>query len=127
MIQFNDIGPTRPPRNLIVSEITATTIFLSWEPPEEEDINGILDKYQLTYRGRDLDTSLHSMVFSNSLEYFQQAELTGLEENTSYTIQVVLFSSGVSSPPATVIVSTIEAGNYTSYITFIHIRNVLLY
>ena len=92
--------------------VTATSISMTWEPPDEGDINGILDEYQLTYVGRDLDTNLHDIRFDTNLKLLQQTELTDLQENTSYTIQVFLFSSGARSPPATIVVSTLQSGNY---------------
>ncbi|KAI6660982.1 Phosphatidylinositol phosphatase PTPRQ-like [Oopsacas minuta] len=102
-------GPTRAPRNFFAYEITAISISVSWDAPEDEDINGILDRYELTYSGKDLDTHLHVEYFEDNLYHLQTAELTNLQENTIYTIQVYLFSSGIRSPPATMIVNTLQS------------------
>ena len=95
---------------MIVNEITGTTISLTWEPPEEEFINGVLDKYVLTYQGEELDRSIHTHIFQESLDYLQSADLTGLQESTTYTITIALFASGQRSPQVKLVTRTLDAG-----------------
>ena len=97
----------------MVHEITATTISVTWNAPDEGDINGVLSRYQVTYYGRQLDQYLHTIDIKEDLENLQNLDLTSLQEDTLYTITVVLFSSGISSPPATIEVRTLQSGKYT--------------
>ena len=97
----------------MVHEITATSISVTWNAPEEGDINGVLSRYQVTYFGRLLDRQLHTMDIKENLENLQNVDLIDLQEDTLYTITVVLFSSGIRSPPATIEVRTRESGKYT--------------
>lgn len=90
--------------------ITATTISATWNAPEEGDINGVISRYQVTYYGRLLDRKLHTVDIKEDLENLQNVDLTDLQEDTLYTISVVLFSSGIRSPPATIEVRTRQSG-----------------
>ena len=110
------LGPSRAPRNFLVHEITATSISVTWNPPDEGDINGVLSRYQVTYYGRLLDTQLHIENIKEDLENLQNVDLDNLQEDTLYTISVVLFSSGIRGPPATIDVRTLQAGKYTFHL-----------
>ena len=40
-------APSASPRNIIVQAISSTSIRVSWQPPSENDQNGIIIGYQL--------------------------------------------------------------------------------
>lgn len=44
------IVPSGPPREVMVQAISSTSIQVSWQPPQEEDKNGVIIGYQLTLR-----------------------------------------------------------------------------
>ena len=98
---------------MIVHEITETTISLTWQPPEDEFLNGDLDKYILTYQGEEHDRMMHVESFSplnRTLSHLQTAHLIGLQENTTYTITIALFASGQMSPQVKIVRRTMDAG-----------------
>ncbi|KAI6660980.1 Phosphatidylinositol phosphatase PTPRQ-like isoform X2 [Oopsacas minuta] len=104
-------APSKAPRNLLIHEVTTTSISLTWQPPEDEFLNGILDKYVLTYQGELLDRMMHVEEFPLSNEddsFLQVAELTNLQENTTYTITIALFASGQMSPQIKRVVNTLD-------------------
>ena len=113
LIICTNLGPSDRPRNLIIHEITTRSIHLTWQPPEYEFHNGVLEKYILTYQGELLNKTMSIMEFpldtSNS-SFLHHAELINLEENTTFTISITLFASGQMSPPATIVVRTHDAG-----------------
>ena len=96
---------------MLVHLITETMISLTWEPPEDEFINGISDKYVLTYQGEELDRIMHVLEFlpgNRSLSHLQTANLLDLQENTTYTITIALFASGLMSPQVKLVRRTLD-------------------
>ena len=105
------LGPSKAPRNLVVNEITAVSISLTWQPPEDEFLNGILDKYVLTYQGEEHDRIMHVEEFypeNRTLSHLQTAHLVNLQENTTYTITIALFASGQISPQIKIVERTLD-------------------
>ena len=47
---------------------------------------------------------------TDNSSFLHHADLTNLEENTTFTISITLFASGQMSPPATIVVRTRDAG-----------------
>ena len=90
---------------------SATTMQLSWESPLEKDIDGIPQKYIVTYRGFPLDNVLHNLSYIyNSSDQRGEAVLEDLQENTTYSISVYLIVSGIYSPAANITMSTRDTG-----------------
>ena len=106
------LGPSKAPRNVIVHQITETTISLTWQPPEDEFLNGVLDKYVLTYQGKEHDRIMHVLEFlpsiNRSLSHLQSADLVNLQENTTYAISIALFASGQMSPQVKIVERTLD-------------------
>ncbi|WP_411023773.1 fibronectin type III domain-containing protein, partial [Salmonella sp. s51228] len=55
-------APTGKPAKLSFFDVTATNISISWENPDEEDINGPGNKYIVRYTGDVLDNLPHQMI-----------------------------------------------------------------
>ncbi|XP_019861768.1 PREDICTED: hemicentin-1-like [Amphimedon queenslandica] len=45
----NEATPASPPQDFTVDNITSNTFTLSWSPPIERDINGVIDLYTIRY------------------------------------------------------------------------------
>ena len=42
--------PSGPPREVMTLAVSSTSIEVSWQPPQEEDKNGVIIGYQLMLR-----------------------------------------------------------------------------
>ena len=42
---MHSTAPTAPPENLITTPLSSTTLYLTWQPPVEEERNGIIRRY----------------------------------------------------------------------------------
>ncbi|KAB7507487.1 Neuronal cell adhesion molecule [Armadillidium nasatum] len=97
-------GDSSPVQNLKAKSFSTNSIIVEWEPPE--DPNGIITsyviRYQAVYEDEDgkerkdeegdhhVGTELETVVGSDE----NQVKLSGLEENTSYKIQVFARNKG---------------------------------
>ncbi|XP_027128956.1 phosphatidylinositol phosphatase PTPRQ [Larimichthys crocea] len=79
-------GPMSPPRNLIIYNHTAVSVWLSWEPPLEP--NGVVIQYG--FRIRDLIT--HTVTHRNSSGPLTTEYLSGFRPHSSYEISVYSFT-----------------------------------
>ena len=82
------ISVPHAPSNVVVATNSASSLDVQWDPPEQ--MNGILQKYTVTYNGRGggdntTDTS---------------ATLTGLEACTEYTVTVTATNGAGTSEPS---------------------------
>ena len=70
MLIPNLIVPSSPVRNLMTSTegLNATSIFVSWEVPILNDLNGVLVNYSISYFGIEIDTDLRVIYLSNPNE-----------------------------------------------------------
>ena len=50
---FYDLVPSAAPVDLVVTNVTSTTIELMWGAVPETDRNGIITEYQLRFRQQD--------------------------------------------------------------------------
>ena len=90
-------APTTAPGNLKVVNISANKLNVSWERPNERDINGVLRYYILKYymvnqNGNTISTNISGNTHSKILR--------GLNNFTSYNVSVAAF--------------TIDAGPFSS-------------
>ncbi|XP_016886539.1 phosphatidylinositol phosphatase PTPRQ-like, partial [Cynoglossus semilaevis] len=76
-----------PPRNLMIYNYTAVSVWLRWEPPLQP--SGVILQY--SFRVRDLIT--HSVTYQNSSDPSTTAYLSGFRPHSSYEISVYSYTS----------------------------------
>lgn len=122
--------PGGPPLSLTANNASSTSIFVSWNPIEEELQHGIILGYSIAYKKenatrrkrRSLSFTDNVVVVENILAW----TLEGLEKFTDYCIQIVGFNSkGDGNSSDIVCVSTDEDGKY--YIPLLLRRLAIVY
>ena len=102
MLIPNLIVPSSSVRNLTTSTegLDATSIFVSWEVPILNDLNGILVNYSINYSGIEIDTVPRVSYLSNPNLTNQSITLIDLEEYTTYSINVSSYTKVGKGPDA---------------------------
>ncbi|GAB6031685.1 hypothetical protein CHUAL_009436, partial [Chamberlinius hualienensis] len=82
------------PRKVRVSSINSTAIHVEWQPPMDDDRNGIIRGYQIHVQEVNEAGDLVSepMRFDISDGKAQEFIVTGLQPDTMYSIQVSAFT-----------------------------------
>ena len=113
------IVPSSPVRNLMTSTkgLNATSIFVSWEVPILNDLNGVLVNYSISYFGIEIDTDLRVIYLSNPNEN-RTYTLINLQEYTTYSISIAAYTEVGKGPDAVITQRTNQDGEY-SYKYFI--------
>ena len=83
---FYDLVPSAAPVDLVVTNVTSTTIGLMWGEVPETDRNGIITEYQLRFRQQDSVNNTWTYVTVNGSTL--KANLSGLQEFVTYFIQI---------------------------------------
>ena len=94
--------PTASPEMRFLSK-TPTTISVLLQPPDIEDVNGILAHYLVTYKGNVVDTEERSIAFSalnisNKQTIPINAALIGLMEGVEYNIKARIHTTQGGGP-----------------------------
>ena len=107
--------PSSPVRNLTTSTegLNATSIFVSWEVPIPNNLNGILVNYSISYFGIEIDTDLRVIYLPNPDLTNQSISLIDLEEYTTYSINVSAYTEVGRGPDAILTQRTNQDGEYT--------------
>ena len=109
----NIIVPSSPVRNLITSTegLNATSIFVSWEVPIPNNLNGILVNYSISYFGIEIDTDLRVIYlpYPNENETYT---LINLQEYTTYSISIAAYTEVGKGPDADITQRTNQDGEY---------------
>ncbi len=100
--------PSGPPQNINSASITSTSILLTWELPLQEDQNGEITSYSVSFTSLDSsDTSVVTVYDSEELE------LTELRPFTTYTIVIAAETTIGIGPYSKVFhVQTLEDGEF---------------
>ena len=98
--------PTAAPENLIVVNISANELNVSWERPNEIDINGMLRYYIIDYYILNQEENMTSANVSGETLY---TVLSGLNNFTTYSVSVAAFTVG-TGPSSTELKTTSENG-----------------
>ncbi|XP_015186972.1 PREDICTED: Down syndrome cell adhesion molecule-like protein Dscam2 isoform X7 [Polistes dominula] len=92
--------PSSPPTDVRCTALSSQSLQVSWDPPPDSSLNGILKGYKVMWENMD------SMTESSKSEMKITTALTvvihGLEKYTNYSIQVLTFTragDGVASAP----------------------------
>ena len=101
-------APAASPGNLTVVNISANELNVSWERPNEIDINGILRHYILKYSIINQTENRASVNVSGDR---LNAVLSSLNNFTSYNVSVAAFTVGIG-PSSTEVETTSENGTY---------------
>uniref|UniRef100_T1IPG7 Down syndrome cell adhesion molecule n=1 Tax=Strigamia maritima TaxID=126957 RepID=T1IPG7_STRMM len=91
--------PNSPPEDVRCSSLSSRSIYVLWESPNPETINGILRGYKIQYK--PVDEWYDAMIQSKILET-NKVTITDLNVNTNYSIQILAFTKmgdGVKSTP----------------------------
>ena len=101
-------APAAAPGNLTVVNISANELNVSWERPNEIDINGILRYYILEYYIVNQTENITSTNVSGDI---LSTVLRGLNNFTSYSVSVAAFTIG-TGPFSTEVETTSENGGF---------------
>uniref|UniRef100_A0AAY4ANP8 Cell adhesion molecule DSCAM n=1 Tax=Denticeps clupeoides TaxID=299321 RepID=A0AAY4ANP8_9TELE len=82
--------PSHPPENVQANATSPETIFLSWQTPANETLNGVLQGFRVIYWANLPDGELGEIRNVTTMQPF--LKLTGLEKYTNYSIQVLAFT-----------------------------------
>ena len=95
-------GPPSSPT--ILNTSMSTNITLTWSQSPRDVVDSYQISYSFTIRGCGVGGGNVSTVTGTSREY----TLTGLEENSDFTINIIAMNGAGSSPPATIITRTLN-------------------
>ena len=99
------LEPSLPPANAKGDNSSSTSILVQWDEVPENDKNGIIKGYNVTYK--DWRTGVEKTQTVNASA--SQVELTGLNKFTKYNISVLAFTVKGDGPlSSTITVSTDE-------------------
>ena len=114
MLIPNLIVPSSPVRNLTTSTegLNATSIFVSWEVPILNDLNGVLVNYSISYFGIEIDTDLRVIYLSDPNENTTYT-LIKLQEYTTYSISIAAYTEVGKGPDAVITQRTNQDGEYS--------------
>ena len=117
-LPFLPTVPQSPPVNFTVTNITANSITLEWNPPLEIDINGIIERYVIRYQITEqlgVESSMLPMEIINEVNIIGNTTLntvvTDLDNYTVYMISVTAVTVG-EGPVATLSQRTDENGKH---------------
>ena len=118
------LAPSSPPTNVTVNALS-TTINVTWNAPDGIDQNGIIMRFNVSYRGSPFDTALQSVIVGvNPVEYplnrMFQVSLNTLEEFNVYYINVLAINQigeGPTSPISSV--RTTQSSKYFKHCVYV--------
>lgn len=78
--------PSSPPQDVRCTALTSQSLQVSWDPPPNSSLNGILKGYKILYENMDAltETTKVDSKTTNALT----VGLTNLEKHTNYSVQV---------------------------------------
>ena len=87
--------PSGPPEQVTLSDVTSTSIKVTWSPVKVEDRNGIIKGYKVIYRALpngNNDTKVVNITIE-SQDTGKTLSLERLNEFTNYSIRVLAFTA----------------------------------
>nr|XP_040576477.1 Down syndrome cell adhesion molecule-like protein Dscam2 isoform X20 [Lepeophtheirus salmonis] len=99
-------APTEPPQDIDLVTLSSQSIKVTWSSPPLASAHGIIKGYKVIYGPSKVwyDPSSHATKISSDM----QAELTGLQRYTNYSIQVLAFTNGGDGTKTEVFTTTTE-------------------
>ena len=98
------LEPSAPPANVKGENSSSTSILVQWDEVPENDKNGIIKGYNITYK--DWRTGVEKTQTVDAPT--KQVELEGLNEFTKYNISVLAFTLKGDGPPSSTITVTTD-------------------
>ena len=98
------LEPSAPPANITGNFNSSTSILVQWDEVPENDKNGIIKGYNVTYK--DWRTGVEKTHIVDAPT--RQVDLTGLNEFTKYNISVLAFTVKGGGPPSSAITVSTE-------------------
>ena len=105
--------PSGPPQQVTLSDVTSTSVRITWGPVPTDDQNGIIRGYKVNYRALPNGHILTEFLNISSEEQNESGTkiLKALDEFTNYSIIVLAFTIVGDGPPSDAkFVQTLEAG-----------------
>ena len=96
-----------------VTQLNATSIFVRWSVPILNDLNGILLNYSINYSGVEIDTAARVIYLYNPGFGDQFIILINLEEYTTYSINISVYTKVGKGPDAIVKQRTNQDGEFS--------------
>ena len=94
--------------------MSSTSLFVAWEPLPDDQVNGILLGYKVTYRRRK---EIHARKQNTSI-ILNFTILAGLDKFTAYDVNVSAFTRVGNGPEANITASTDQDGKRNSQMKF---------
>ena len=113
---FFSPAPSAPPENVMSYNLSATSIYVTWSPVQEEFLNGILRAYQVFYRKSSDTISSPMEIFSTVSS--PSVNISDLDKFTVYSVWVKAVTTAAGPSSIVVNVTTGEDGK----IFFFHLR-----
>ena len=104
LFHFSTTVPGGPPSNTTGMTLNSTHVYLTWDPPPADQINGIIQGYRINIT--ELDTGEMSQYTAEDTE----ASIGPLHPHYNYNFSIVAFTSVGHGPTTFVVVRTAEAG-----------------
>ena len=98
------LEPSAPPANVKGINSSSTSILVQWDELPENDRNGIIKGYNVTYKNLTSEVEKTQTVDAPT----RQVNLTGLNEFTKYDITVSAFTVKGGGPPSSAITVTTD-------------------
>eukprot|EP00057_Strongylocentrotus_purpuratus_P029799 XP_011684273.1 PREDICTED: receptor-type tyrosine-protein phosphatase delta [Strongylocentrotus purpuratus] len=92
--------PSGSPMNVTASPLSSSSISVSWDPPLEEERNGLILKYTIRYYSSAMPTELTNRTTETDIV------LTSLVPNTAYSVEVRAHTSVGPGPYSTKDIAT---------------------
>ena len=94
--------PSRPPQLVTISDVTSTSINVSWGPVPADDRNGIILGYKLNYRALPNQGIVTEFLNISSEQQDEGGTkiLQTLDEFTNYSVSVLAFTIVGDGPPS---------------------------
>nr|XP_050864341.1 cell adhesion molecule Dscam2-like isoform X5 [Vespula vulgaris] len=92
--------PSKPPQDVRCTALSSQSLQLSWDPPSDSSLNGILKGYKVMWENMDslTESSKSEMKITTALTVV----IHSLEKYTNYSVQALAFTragDGVASAP----------------------------
>ena len=98
------LEPSAPPANVTGNNSSSTSILVQWDEVPENDKNGIIKGYNITYKDWRTGVEKTQTVDAPTT----QVDLTGLNKFTKYNISVLAFTVKGGGPPSSTITVTTD-------------------
>ena len=98
------LEPSATPANVKGNNRSSTSILVQWDEVPENDKNGIIKGYNITYKDWRSGVEKTQTVDAPT----RQVDLTGLNEFTKYNISVLAFTVKRDGPPSSTITGTTD-------------------